>query len=125
MAQKIDARDLAKVLDKEFEEYVDLTTSDVKEIVKKVSEDVKEKIKENAPVDTGAYKKSWTVTKTSEGSMSLTMTVHSKGKYRLTHLLENGHALKKGGRTRAFPHIKQGEELAETELKAEVERSLK
>jgi len=32
--------------------------------------------------------------------------------YRLTHLLEDGHALNIGGRTKAYPHIKFGEQLA-------------
>ena len=42
----------------------------------------------NAPKDTGDYAKSWTVKKTKETSSSLTLTVHSKNRYQLAHLLE-------------------------------------
>ncbi len=41
------------------------------------------------------------------------------------HLLEFGHALRKGGRTRAFPHIAPAEEKAAQILEKEVEAALK
>lgn len=45
--------------------------------------------------------------------------------YRKTHLLENGHANRNGTRTRAFPHIKYGAELAERRLPELVEKAIK
>lgn len=125
MSTKIQPTELAKTIDREFNEYVEMAVKDVKEVVKKVADDTKEEIQTNAPVKTGKYKKSWTVTKTKDTSLSMVMTVHSKTRYRLTHLLENGHAKRGGGRTRAFPHIAPAEAKAEQELIASVERSLK
>ena len=123
--KKCSVDEMGDLIQKQFEEYVELTAKDVKSIVEDVADKVKDKIKDAAPVRTGAYKKSWTVTKTEDSALSRTMTVHSKTRYRLTHLLENGHAKRNGGRVKAYPHISAGEKLAEKELKEAVERSLK
>ena len=107
-----------------LEEYVFMAAEEVKEAVRTVSEDVKNEIQSRAPVRTGKYKKSWTVSKVSETKESLVNTVHSVKYYRLTHLLENGHAKRGGGRTRSFPHIAPGEDLAEKKLVEIAERKL-
>jgi len=111
--------EMGNAIQKEFEEYVEHTADEVKKIVSQVADDVKEKIQEGAPVDTGAYKKSWTITKTKDSALGAEYTVHSKTRYRLTHLLEFGHAKRGGGRVKAIPHIAKGENLAISELKKE------
>ena len=112
----VTVEEMGNIIQQEFEDYVQNTADDVKKLVEKVANDVTEEIKKNAPVDTGKYKKSWKATKTKDGALSTEYTIHSVGHYRLTHLLEFGHALRNGGRTRAFPHISKGEALAIREL---------
>lgn len=122
MAIKIDK--LSDEIMKGLIEYKDLVADDVKSIVKKVGNDTKNEIKNNAPKRTGAYKKSWSVKTMKENSNALTVTVHSKNRYRLTHLLEKGHAKRGGGRTKAIPHIGPAEEKAIKELYDEISRKI-
>lgn len=111
--------EMAEAINEELQEYADLATEDMKEAVKKTAKSVKEGIQAGAPVESGAYKKSWATKATSESSDSIQMTVYSKNRYQLAHLLEKGHALRQGGRAKAYPHIApaeaEGEELL-TEL---------
>lgn len=125
MGQSIPVENLSSVVKKELEEYCSFTADEVKKIVSEVSEDVKREITENAPVDTGVYRKSWQVTKDNETATSLSMVVHSGKRYRLTHLLEKGHAKRGGGRVAARVHIAPAEEHAEKKLLDKVERSIK
>ena len=108
-----------------LQEYADLATGDLKAAVKKAGNEAKKDIQANAPVKTGAYKKSWTVKTTKETSNAMEIVVHSRNRYQLAHLLEFGHAKRGGGRTRAFPHIASAEEKAAELLEREVEKALK
>ena len=116
---------MAHVIMEGLQEYADLATNDLKKAVKKAGDEAKKDVQAGAPVKSGKYKKSWTVKTTKENSNSLELTVHSRNRYQLAHLLEFGHAKRNGGRTRAFPHIAPAEAKAAELLEKEVERALK
>ncbi len=116
---------MAHVIMEGLQEYADLATEDLKKAVKKAGDEAKKDIQANAPVKTGAYKKSWAVKTTKETSNAMEVVVHSKNRYQLAHLLEFGHAKRGGGRTKAIPHIAPAEQRAAEILEREVEAALK
>ena len=106
-------------------EYADLADTAMKKAVRKTAKSVKDEISANAPKRTGAYSKSWTAKKTKENSHSLEMTVHSKNRYQLAHLLEKGHAKRGGGRVSGKPHIAPAEEKGVQLFEKLIEEALK
>lgn len=116
--------DMADEIMKGLTEYAELADSAMKKAVRKTAKTVKEEISANAPKRTGRYAKSWATKKTKENSHSLEMTVYSKDRYQLAHLLEKGHAKRGGGRVSGKPHIapaeQHGEELLESLIKKEL-----
>ena len=63
--------------------------------------------------------------KAGEDSKSLQVTVHSKNRYQIAHLLEHGHAKRGGGRVAARPHIAPAEENGIRQLEEEIERGIR
>ena len=106
-------------------EYADLASDTVKEAVTESAKTVKKEIQAGAPSRPGKYKKSWAAKKTKESSNGLVITVHSKDRYQIAHLLEHGHAKRGGGRVAAIPHIAPAEAKGEEELMERIERGLK
>lgn len=102
--------DLAALVMDGLREYSELADAAMKKAVRKTATSVKKEISENAPKDIGAYAKSWATKKVTENSHSLQMTVHSKNRYQLAHLIEKGHAKRGGGRVNGKPHIAPAEE---------------
>ncbi len=115
---------MADEIMKGLKEYAYTSAETVKTAVKKASNTVKKEVVKNAPVRTGKYKRSFKVTKQKETANALTMVVHSKDRYQLTHLLEKGHAKRGGGRVRAIPHIAPAEQKGIEKLTKEIERGL-
>ena len=125
MMEKVKIGELADAIMEGLEEYKDLATDEMKKSVKKSGKTVKQEIEKNAPKRAGKYKKSWAVKTTKEDANSIELTVHSRNRYQLAHLLEFGHAKRGGGRVRAIPHIAPAEEVGVKELEDEIERALR
>ena len=115
---------MAEAIMKELDEYSELASDSVKTAVKDAAKIVKTEISANAPVRTGKYKKSWTTKTTDESSNSLHITVHSKNRYQIAHLLEHGHAKRNGGRVKAIPHIAPAEEVCVEQLERDIKSAL-
>ena len=121
----IDIDELSKEVMKGLQEYSELADSEMKKAVRKTATSVKKEISANAPERTGTYAKSWTAKKTKENSHTLEMTVHSKDRYQIAHLLESGHAKRGGGRVSGRPHIAPAEKNGEILLENLIKKALK
>lgn len=104
-------------------EYQDNIVENVDKIVEKTGKELRDELKQTSPKKTGKYAKGWRVTKVSDKRGNKTVVVNNKV-YQLTHLLENGHANRNGGRTQAFPHIAPAEQKYIEKFIKEIEEAV-
>ena len=123
--KKVAIDQLANEIMAGLEEYAEIATESVKEAVKKSGQPVRKEIRANAPKDTKAYQKSWSVKKERETATQLHLIVHSRNRYQLAHLLEHGHAKRGGGRVKGQPHILPAQEVGMRQLESDIEKELK
>nr|DAL97482.1 MAG TPA: putative tail component [Caudoviricetes sp.] len=108
---------------RELEEYASVTTENVKKGTKKIAKKAVLELQANSPKNTGDYAKSWKSKITNETSHSITSTIYAgDGQYRLTHLLEKGHAKRGGGRVEGTPHIAPVEKMCRDQLMEEIKK---
>lgn len=125
---KCSPEEFSAALDEILAEYADDVTTGVKKAVDIVGDEVNQTIKDHVTFNqpSGDYVKAFRVAKTYEDVFGKKKTWYVKAPhYRLTHLLESGHALRRGGRTRAFPHIKYGQDIAEKRMQELSEGAVK
>lgn len=108
MSKTVQIDDLSKAIAAELTLYNDNVIKGIKaEAQKHISKLVKD-TKATAPVGhrTKHYRDSIAYKKYSESARAISYVWYVKGSdYRLSHLLENGHALRNGGRAKAFHFI--------------------
>lgn len=127
MSSSIKIENLQKEVMKYLEDYVEDIEEGVEEVTDKVSKEAVAELEQISPKRQGTrknpYHKGWTSKKEKKGR-KYARKIHNKTNYQLTHLLENGHATRNGGRTKAQPHIKPIEEkyskVFENELKKKI-----
>lgn len=104
-----------------LQEYTTEVEEGLEEAKEKAAKNGVKVLKATSPVGkTGKYGKGWRATK--EGK---SWVIHNATRYQIAHLLEKGHVLRNGGRSRSFVHIAPVEESTIKEYEKEVERVIK
>ena len=116
---------LDKAVNDVLSDYYHGTNEEIKKAAQRAIRQCRDEIKAHITFNqhTGDYVKAMSTKKTAESATGEEWTWYVKPPhYRLTHLLEKGHALKNGGRSRAFPHIVYGAQVATDYFLAEIRR---
>lgn len=116
------AQDIGSQIAQALREYTNDVVEEIDRQAIKIANKAVKELKQTSPRRTHGgrhYADGWGRTKTEDGQV-----IYNKTKPGLTHLLEHGHALRSGGRTRAFPHILPAEEKAVKDYEKAVEKAI-
>lgn len=127
---KVSVDDLAKEINKIMDDFAGATEEACESGVKTTAKEAVKKLHSAHPSGSeewgswNEYNKGWTTRNEPKRRKGILSIIHNKTHYRLTHLLEKGHAKVNGGRTRAFPHIAPVAEEAEEELIKNIRKNI-
>lgn len=118
--------DLADEIEEMLVGYAENITQGITVAGYEAAKECRKALKQTSPKQHGDYSKSWVISKQKgRPGEPMRYIVHNREHYRLTHLLEKGHAKRGGGRTRAIPHIAPAEEAAKEKFVQDVEEVLR
>ena len=129
MAQALKPSEFASAVNSILAEFKDVVDADLEYATNKVAKQAAENVKGNiskAGIKGKKYRNPIRSRSLSEGIRGKYSSVvfANPPHYRLTHLLEHGHATRNGGRTRAFPHWAEAEQTAIREFESTFRREL-
>lgn len=122
---KVSLDNFADEMQKILDEYEGEVSKNLGEIVDKAGKKAAQLLRNTSPVNTkgqkpGAYAKGWKVETSGKSHRQLRHSSTVYNKYPgMPHLLENGHALRQGGRSPAIVHIEPVEEAVYENLNLE------
>lgn len=121
MANKISIDDLAKTIESEVRNWTKDVVDDIDDIKKDITKNGVKQLRGDSPKRTGDYAKNWTSQKLKNGDQVIYQKSPTS---RLTHVLEKGHAKRKGGRVAPKVHIAPVEEELVSNYISRVEKRL-
>ena len=118
--------ELSKAIENSLKEYKGNVDLVVKASAARTARKTAKSLRATSPKRTGKYAQSWTSTVVKQGIMGDKAVVYAKKpRYRLTHLLEKGHAKRNGGRVAPKVHIAPAEQEAIRIFEEEIIKGLK
>lgn len=116
--------DVAAEIEKAMKEQLDLANEVVGKAVDKVAKETVSELGSASPRKSGHYAEGWATKEGKTATRSKSAVVWNEKHYRLTHLLEHGHAKVNGGRVPARPHIGAAEQKAIKSFEDELRRGI-
>ena len=112
MADVISPSQLSVEVGRVLEQFRATTEIALSEAVNEATEEIVKDLRATSPKRSGKYAEGWTRTpkNVKKRQAGYARIVYNPKHYRLTHLLEYGHAMPDGGRSEAQPHIAPAEE---------------
>ena len=120
--------DLSKAVSRVLDEYEESVIETVQRVTEELAKEGLKKVKENSPRSAnsplrGSYRSGWTK-KVITNRMGASAIIYN-GKYPgLVHLLEKGHALRNGGRSRAQAHVAPVQDWMNDELQERIKEAI-
>lgn len=116
--------DVAAEIEKAMKGQLDLANEVVNKSVDKVAKETVNELGSTSPRKSGHYAEGWATKEGKTATRSKSAVVWNEKHYRLTHLLEHGHAKVNGGRVAARPHIGAAEQKAIKAFEDELRRGI-
>lgn len=114
------SKEIKKILDEEAERVREVVNNSVE----KVADAAVKELQDSSPKKTGKYAKGWKKKDEVSSTGGKSATIYNDKRYRLTHLLEYGHATVNGGRVAAHPHIASAEQKVIKDFEEEIRRGI-